>query len=101
MRDYDKMIKPFAEAMRIQMAGSDAMGFGFRSHIENNEAIPDSMFDELENNIEELKRAVWQGSDGTPSQIEHRAMIRECAADVANAAMLIALNTGSITLVKE
>ncbi len=101
MRNYEQMIKPFSVAMLTQMAGNDSRGFGYRNNIQFNEPVPVALFEELELCVAALKSVATEGEHNNPSLIEQRMAILERAADVANMAMLIALNTGSLTLVHE
>ncbi len=97
MHDYEGLVKKFSSEMIIQLEGNASRGFGFREHISRNEGVPNEMFDELEANCVALNAACTEGLPGSPSLIEQRALILERAADVANMALLIALNTGSIS----
>lgn len=96
MRDYEIMIRSMSAAMLTQMQANDSRGYGFRDHIILNEPIPAEMFVELRQCIDRLEAVATDGEKNNPSLVEQRLMIREYAADVANMAMLIALNTGSL-----
>ncbi len=97
--DFAGLLQKFSSAMEIQLVGNSDRGYGYRSNIQYNEAVTQDLFDELMVCMHRLDLAArgHQEEVESPSLIEHRAIILERAADVANMALLIALNTGSIS----